>query len=59
MTFQIFPANQDRFEIPEEALNITSPEMTTGNDSRVYNVTFQDSPVFGVVVTRRSTGAVV
>ncbi|XP_069105358.1 sucrase-isomaltase, intestinal-like [Argopecten irradians] len=50
-----FAAN-DSWEIPDEAVHINMP---TGSNSKQYDVKFVTSPVFGVVVTRKSTGAVV
>lgn len=44
------------FEIPEEAIPVND-EYQAGE--RLYNVTIQRGPVFGIIVTRRSTGTVV
>lgn len=45
------------FEIPEEAIPVNDEYDQTGE--RLYNVTIQRGPVFGIIVTRRSTGTVV
>ncbi|XP_062576597.1 sucrase-isomaltase, intestinal-like [Saccostrea cucullata] len=44
------------YEIPEEALPL---DTTNQSGQRLYNVTIQHKPIFGIVVTRISTGAVV
>lgn len=44
------------FEIPEEAIPVNDKNQT---GERLYNVTIQRGPVFGIIVTRRSTGTVV
>ncbi|XP_033761031.1 sucrase-isomaltase, intestinal-like isoform X1 [Pecten maximus] len=54
--FRIHFAANDSWEIPDEALNINKP---TGSTNKQYDVKFVTSPIFGVVVTRKSTGAVV
>ena len=50
---QFSDANNARFEVP---LNITSPPSQAPNP--LYDVEFVTSPVFGIKVTRVSTGAV-
>ena len=44
------------YEIPEEALPVDTRQQP---GERIYNVSIQREPVFGVVVTRISTGTVV
>ncbi|OWF43597.1 Maltase-glucoamylase, intestinal [Mizuhopecten yessoensis] len=50
-----FAANNS-WEIPDEALSMNTP---TGSGIKQYDVKFVTSPIFGVVVTRKSTKAVI
>ncbi|XP_070173512.1 sucrase-isomaltase, intestinal-like [Littorina saxatilis] len=59
LRIKIMPTDVHRFEIPEEAINITSPSQPPSNETRLYDVTFQTDPVFGLSVTRRSTNATI
>lgn len=59
LRIKIFPAAERRFEIPDEALNIPSPAQAANEMTRLYDVTFQSEPVFGVVIKRRATNATI
>ena len=54
---QIYPTGEECFEIPPEALDITSPPMAANQSTRLYDVTFHSHPIFGFAVTRRATNA--
>ncbi|XP_059172731.1 sucrase-isomaltase, intestinal-like [Physella acuta] len=55
---KIFPTNVSRWEIPQIALDIEGSRLATSTKTAQYDVTFSENP-FGVVVTRKSSGAVV
>ncbi|KAL8574813.1 hypothetical protein ACOMHN_031920 [Nucella lapillus] len=59
LRIKIFPPAEKRFEIPDEALNIPSPSQAANEKTRLYDVSFQSEPVFGVIVKRRATNATV
>ncbi|XP_025078671.1 sucrase-isomaltase, intestinal-like [Pomacea canaliculata] len=58
LRIKIYP-DVERFEVPNEALNIESPAHAPKNSTRLYDVTIITKPIFGVVVQRRSTNVTV
>ena len=53
------PEDVTRYQVPEEAVNITQPSDPPSNATRLYDVELVTEPQIGVRVRRRSTGAIV
>ena len=58
-SFQIYDADEQRFQVPAEAVNISRPEVQPDNRTRLFDVEFENEPQFGIRVIRRSTNTVV
>ncbi|RUS84829.1 hypothetical protein EGW08_007444, partial [Elysia chlorotica] len=60
LRIKIYPRGVDRYEVPTDALDIeqTSAVGPVNDTTSLFDVTFREKP-FGIVVTRRETGAVV
>ncbi|KAK2139791.1 hypothetical protein LSH36_1612g00000 [Paralvinella palmiformis] len=50
---------RSRYQIPTEAINIESPDRIADNETRLYDVIFQNEQQFGLMVIRRSSGEAV
>lgn len=55
--FKFTDANNERFEVPKEFLSIERPDQKPSSTD--YDIQYVDDPVFGIKVTRKSTGTVI
>ena len=59
LILQFSDPEEERYTVPEEAVHITQPEAAADPLNTLYNVTVEDTPSFGIKITRKDTGSVV